>query len=357
MSFFLIISALLWGIGHLAGAPLRARLAMISLLYGAILLVHLLLSADNALRLSIGGSFGGWLVLGGAVVLSWVYARFLGRLKARSAPVETAPGATFSEAELERYARHIVLREIGGSGQKRLKAARVLVVGAGGLGSPALLYLAAAGVGTIGVVDDDIVDNSNLQRQVIHRDADIGKAKVFSAEAAMRAQNPHVTVRPYNRCLNEAVAAALIADYDLVLDGTDNFDTRYLINRVCAAAAKPLVAAALTQLEGQISIYDPASGAPCYQCIFPKAPAPGLAPACAEAGVLGPLPGVVGAMMAVEAVKLISQAGTPLRGTMLIYDALYGESRRIGLKSRSDCPICGNIARERALLRAGKPSD
>lgn len=246
--------------------------------------------------------------------------------------------------ELDRYARHIVLREIGGPGQKALRDAKVLVIGAGGLGAPALQYLAAAGVGTIGVIDDDVVENANLQRQVIHRDQDIDMPKVFSAQAAMVAQNPYVEVRPYHRRLTEEVAADLVSDYDLVLDGTDNFETRYLANRVAVAQGKPLVSGALSQWEGQISVFDPASGAPCYQCLFPEAPAAGLAPSCAEAGVIGPLPGVIGAMMAVEAIKLITGAGQPLREEMLIYDALWGETRKIAVKKRPDCPICGHVA-------------
>lgn len=250
----------------------------------------------------------------------------------------------FSEAELGRYARHIVLRELGGPGQKRLKQARVLVVGAGGLGSPVMLYLGAGGVGTIGVIDDDVVENANLQRQVIHRDADIGRPKVLSAQAALMAQNPAVVVRPYHRRLDAAGAADLFADYDLILDGSDNFDTRYLVNRAAVACGKPLVSGALAQWEGQLSVFDPAHGAPCYQCIFAQAPAPGLAPSCSEAGVVGPLPGVIGAMMAIEAIKIITGAGQPLRGQMLIYDALHGESRRIGLKPRPDCPVCGPVS-------------
>jgi molybdopterin/thiamine biosynthesis adenylyltransferase len=242
---------------------------------------------------------------------------------------------------LRRQARHITLREIGGPGQKRISAAKVLVVGAGGLGSPALQYLAAAGVGTIGVIDDDAVEVTNLQRQVIHTDDRIGMPKVFSAEIAMKAQNPAVEVRPYNRRLEPDIAEALFADYDLVLDGTDNFETRYLVNRAAFAAGKPLVAAALSQWEGQISVYAPREGTPCYACIFPQAPAPGLAPSCAEAGVLGPLPGVVGAMMAVEAVKEITGAGESLRGRMLIYDALHAEARVIALKKRAGCAVCG----------------
>ena len=262
--------------------------------------------------------------------------------KRAQAPKAAPRGGLFSETELERYARHIVLREIGGPGQKALKEARVLVIGAGGLGSPALLYLAAAGVGTIGVIDEDTVENSNLQRQVIHDDRDIGLPKVRSAADAMRAQNPSVAVRPYARRLTDEIAADLFADYDLILDGTDNFETRYLSNATACALGKPLVSGALSQWEGQVSVFDTARGTPCYQCIFPEAPAPGLAPSCAEAGVLGPLPGVVGSMMAAEAVKVVTGAGTPLRGEMLIYDALYGETRKIALKKRPDCPVCGS---------------
>ena len=217
------------------------------------------------------------------------------------------------------------------------------MVGAGGLGAPALQYLAAAGVGTIGVIDDDVVENANLQRQVIHKDASIGTPKVFSAEREMTAQNPFITVRPYHRRLTEEIASDLLTDYDIVLDGTDNFDTRYLVNAACVAAGLPLISGALSQWEGQLSVFDPARGAPCYRCIFPQAPASHLAPSCAEAGVLGPLPGVVGAMMAAEAIKLITGAGTSLRRQMVIYDALYGESRTIEVARRADCATCGHI--------------
>ena len=238
-----------------------------------------------------------------------------------------------------------MLREIGGPGQKALKGARVLVVGAGGLGSPVLLYLAAAGVGTIGVVDDDKVDASNLQRQVIHTDARIGMPKVFSAEAQMRALNPFITVRPYNRRLDDAAAREMFGEYDLILDGSDNFDTRYMVNRVAAETGKPLISAAITQWEGQISLYDPAHGAPCYECIFPTRPAPGLVPTCAEAGVVAPLPGVIGAMMALEAVKHLTGAGQTLAGEMLIYDGLWGETRKLQLSRRADCPVCAGLVR------------
>ncbi|MBD3766072.1 MAG: ThiF family adenylyltransferase, partial [Rhodobacterales bacterium] len=202
------------------------------------------------------------------------------------------------------------------------------------------LYLAAAGVGTIGVIDDDVVDNSNLQRQIIHADARIGMAKVASAELALRALNPFIEVRPYRRRLTPEIAADLFADYDLILDGSDNFDTRYLANRVAAAQGKPLIAAAITQWEGQLSVWDPARGAPCYECVFPNRPAAGLVPSCAEAGVAAPLPGILGAMMATEAVKLITDAGTPLRGRLMIHDALHAETRVIAVKPRPGCPAC-----------------
>ncbi|WP_299353831.1 molybdopterin-synthase adenylyltransferase MoeB [uncultured Shimia sp.] len=333
----------LWVLGAVMRVPTRTRWSMIGVLYFAVLLANLVLPEGNPVRQMTGESPVLWLLIGGFGIMVLVYRAGLKWLRSRvQEPEQTMPQGPFTETELNRYARHIVLREIGGLGQKKMKDAKVLVVGAGGLGSPALLYLAAAGVGTIGVVDDDEVDNSNLQRQVIHQDKAIGMPKVFSAAEAMTAQNPFVTVKPYHRRLTEDDADALIADYDLVLDGTDNFDTRYLVNRICVAQGKPLISGALSQWEGQLSVFDPANDAPCYQCIFPEAPAPGLAPSCAEAGVIGPLPGVIGSMMAVEAVKVITGAGAPLRGEMVIYDALYGESRKMKLKRRAECPVCGS---------------
>ena len=244
--------------------------------------------------------------------------------------------------ELARYARHIVLHEIGGPGQARLRLARVLVIGAGGLGSPALLYMAAAGVGTLGIVDDDAVSLSNLQRQVIHDTADIGMPKVESAADAIMRLNPHVTVEPHALRLDPASAADLVPRYDLVLDGSDNFATRYLVNAACVAAGRPLVSAAMSQWEGQIAVFHPAAGGPCYRCLFPEAPDPGLVPACSVAGVVGALPGIMGAMMALEAVKLIARAGTPLIGAMLIYDGLHADMRRLAVARRPDCPVCGD---------------
>lgn len=347
----LVLAAVIWGLGIVMRTPRAARWMMIGLLLVAVIGVQLVFRDGHPLREATGGSAALWLIVMGLGGIVWGYSRFIAGLRTKSRVDEELPilpagkPGSFSETELNRYARHIALREVGGMGQKALKNAKVLVIGAGGLGAPALQYLAAVGVGRIGVIDDDVVENANLHRQVIHKDAAIGMPKVFSAQAEMEAQNPFVEVRPYNRRLDESIAPELFAEYDLVLDGTDNFETRYLVNATCVAAGIPLISGALSQWEGQLSVFDPARGAPCYQCIFPQAPADGLAPSCAEAGVIGPLPGVVGAMMAVEAVKLITGAGTPLLGQMVIYDALYGESRRIGIKPRTDCPICAHMPR------------
>ena len=330
-----------WALGWLMAVPVSRRLWVLVGLWVAAMLAHLALPDGHTLRAAIGGDVRVWAVLGGVAALGVGYILGLRRLRAKVSPPETPSSSGFRPAELDRYARHIMLREIGGPGQTRLKAARVLVVGAGGLGSPALLYLAAAGVGTIGVIDDDVVEGSNLQRQIIHTDGRIGLPKVQSAEIAMKALNPFVTVHPYQRRLDPETATALFADYDLVLDGTDNFDTRYLVNRTCAALGKPLIAGAITQWEGQISLYDPAHGSPCYECVFPDRPLPGMVPTCAEAGVAAPLPGIIGALMAMEAVKHITGAGDTLRGRLMIHDALYGETRVIRIKPRPGCKACG----------------
>jgi molybdopterin/thiamine biosynthesis adenylyltransferase len=347
MLLVVIFAAVIWGAGAAMGSARETRLKLLGALFGAVIGINLLLPETNPLRVATGGSAAPWLLLSGFVVLAFAYGWVLRYLRNRAAPAgdtPSQPAGTFSETELNRYARHIVLREVGGSGQKALKNAKVLVVGAGGLGAPVLQYLAAAGLGTIGVIDDDIVENANLQRQVIHTDKNIGMAKVFSAQMALEAQNPFVTIRPYHRRLDEEIAETLIAEYDIVLDGTDNFETRYLVNRACVAAGVPLISGALSQWEGQLSVFDPAKGAPCYQCVFPQAPAAHLAPSCAQAGVIGPLPGVIGSMMAVEAIKVITGAGAPLRGQMVIYDALYGENRVIGVSKRDDCPVCGDVS-------------
>lgn len=339
------MAAVLWGTGMAMDTPKRARWTMIGLLLVIVMIIQLVLPDGHPLREATGGDVRLWALIVAFGGIAFGYRKLLRGLRAKASPqvVRDTPAdksSAMSETELDRYARHIMLREVGGTGQMALRRAKVLVIGAGGLGSPALLYLAAAGVGQIGVIDDDTVENSNLQRQVIHTDDRIGMPKVQSALDAMRAQNPFVQVKPYYRRLDASFAAELFAEYDIVLDGTDNFETRYLVNETCVAGKIPLISAALTQWEGQISVYDPANNAPCYACIFPKAPAAGLVPSCAEAGVIGPLPGAIGSIMAVEAVKLITGAGDPLRGRLMIYDALYADTRTIGLKRRDDCAVC-----------------
>lgn len=248
---------------------------------------------------------------------------------------------SLSPEELERYARHIVLHEIGGAGQQRLAAARLLVVGAGGLGSPALLYLAAAGVGHLTIVDDDTVALSNLQRQVIHGTPDIGTPKVASAAAAIARLNPHVAVEGRAVRLDAEGAATLVPGHDLVLDGSDTFETRHLVNAACVAAGVPLLSAAMGPWEGQIGLWHPAGGGPCYACVFPEPPAPELVPSCARAGIVGALAGVMGSLLALEAVKQVTGAGTGLRNTLLLYDALHADTRRIRTRRHAGCPVCG----------------
>lgn len=245
---------------------------------------------------------------------------------------------TFSASEIERYARHLVLREIGGPGQQRLKAARVLLVGAGGLGSPAALYLAAAGVGTIAIVDPDQVSLSNLQRQVLYGDADIGEDKVEAASRRLAGLNPHITVITHRVAIDAANAQGLIADYDLVLDGCDNFPTRFAVSDACVALGKPLVSGALGRWTGQIGVF---AGKPCYRCLVPETPPD--AETCSAVGVVGALGGVIGSMMALEVIKLLAGAGEPLTGRMLIYDGLAGETRTVRIGPDPECPSCGVV--------------
>ena len=244
-------------------------------------------------------------------------------------------------ADRERYSRHLVLREIGVAGQEKLKAARVLVVGAGGLGSPSALYLAASGVGTIGVIDFDTVDVSNLQRQVIFDTASVGTPKATAARARLLALNPHIELVAHQVELRADNVLQLFERYDIVLDGTDRFGTRYLSNDACVILRKPLVSAAIHRFEGQAMTYVPDRG-PCYRCLFPAPPGEGLVPNCAEAGVLGVLPGVMGTIQATEAIKLIVGAGEPLIGRLLTYDALAMRFEEFRFKRRADCAVCGD---------------
>ena len=250
-----------------------------------------------------------------------------------------------TDDELERYARHIVLREVGGTGQAKLKAARVLVVGAGGLGSPLLLYLAAAGIGTIGIVDDDTVSLSNLQRQIAHRTGDVGRPKTASAGDAIGAINPGVTVNLHPMRLTASNALALIGGYDIVADGSDNFATRFLVNDACFLARRPLVFAAVTEFDGQLATFkahDRSHPYPCYRCLFPEPPPPGTAPSCSETGVLGAAAGVMGTLQALEVIKEVAGIGESLAGHLLIYDALATNFRKVRLSADPACALCGS---------------
>ena len=252
----------------------------------------------------------------------------------------------FTEGQIERYSRHIVLHEIGGTGQARLLESRVLVIGAGGLGSPLLMYLAAAGIGTLGVIDDDRVALSNLQRQVIHTSDRVGRPKTDSAREAVAALNPDVTVVTHDERLDVNNAFDLIAGYDVIADGSDNFATRFLLNDACYLAHKPLVSAALLRFDGQLSVFKAYLGGdnPCYRCIYPEPPPAGLIPSCAEGGVLGALAGAMGSLQATEVVKELLSIGMSLSGSLLIFDALSTTFRKVHVRPDPACPLCGEEA-------------
>jgi adenylyltransferase/sulfurtransferase len=245
-----------------------------------------------------------------------------------------------SQAEIARYSRHLVLAEVGWAGQAALKRARVAVVGTGGLGSPVSLYLAAAGVGTLGLIDYDVVDLSNLQRQVLFGNADIGCRKVVAAAERLRQVNPHVTLVPHDLRLTSGNALAVLGEYDVVVDGTDNFPTRYLVNDACVLLGKPYVYGSILRFEGQLSVFDARTG-PCYRCLFREPPPPGLVPSCAEGGVLGVLPGIVGSVQALETINLIIGKGETLAGRLLVFDALRFRWRELKLRKNPECPVCG----------------
>src|ERR1700688_1103628 len=254
-----------------------------------------------------------------------------------------------SNDEIARYSRHLILPEVGMEGQQKLKAAKVLCVGTGGLGAPLAMYLAAAGVGTIGLVDFDTVDASNLQRQVIHSTATVGMLKVDSAEIMLKGLNPALNVIKYNTMLTSANALEIFKNFDIIADGTDNFQTRYLVNDACVLTGKPNVYGSIFRFEGQVSIFWGARG-PCYRCLFPEPPPPGLVPSCAEGGVLGVLPGIIGALQANEVIKLIVGAGEPMIGRLLLFDALKMKFRELKLRKDPACPICSEHPTQHELI-------
>jgi sulfur-carrier protein adenylyltransferase/sulfurtransferase len=260
---------------------------------------------------------------------------------------ETLPQLT--NDEIKRYSRHLIMPEVGIDGQRRLKAGKVLCIGAGGLGSPAAMYLAAAGIGTIGLVDYDVVDFSNLQRQIIHGTPDVGRSKLASARDRLHAINPHVDIQTYETALSSENAMQLFEPYDVILDGTDNFPTRYLTNDACVLLGKPNAYGSIFRFEGQASVFATKNG-PCYRCLYPEPPPPGLVPSCAEGGVLGVLPGIIGVIQATESLKLIAGIGEPLIGRFLIYDALRMHFRELKLRKDPDCPVCGTHPTVKKLI-------
>ncbi len=272
-----------------------------------------------------------------------------GSAEPSEAPSDPPTALPLSREELRRYSRHLILSEVGVAGQKRLRESRVLVVGAGGLGAPVTLYLAAAGVGEIGLVDFDRVEASNLQRQVLYATSQIGRPKIEAARERLEDLNPGVTVRPYPEKLDRTNALGILRDYDVVVDGTDNFPTRYLVNDACVLLGKPDVFGSVYRFEGQASVFDARRG-PCYRCLYSEPPPPGLVPSCAEGGVLGVLPGLIGLVQATEAVKLLLGIGEPLVGRLMLFDALGMQFRELRLKKNPDCVLCGPRATQTELI-------
>jgi adenylyltransferase/sulfurtransferase len=266
-----------------------------------------------------------------------------------SLPPLVEPAAELTRDEVNRYSRHLIIPDVGMAGQKRLKNARVLVVGAGGLGSPALMYLAAAGVGTLGVIDFDVVDESNLQRQVIHRQSSLGKPKAESAAAAVREINPLIDVVVHNTALDNDNIMDIFGQYDLIVDGTDNFATRYMVNDAAVLLGKPYVWGSIYRFDGQASVFWAEHG-PCYRCLYPEPPPPGMVPSCAEGGVLGVLCASIGSIQVNEAIKLLAGIGEPLVGRLMIYDALEMSYRQVKVRKDPECPLCGKNPTQTELL-------
>ena len=341
---FLSLLILAWFLAGYLGVSQNLRATYVGILLAGILGALVLIPETHSFSIRMGG-WAPWATISFIFGVVFLFRLFISALRNKSNEIyfaDVQEADEFSNHELERYSRHIILRELGGLGQRRIKDSKVLIIGAGGLGAPIIQYLAASGVGTIGIIDHDKVSLSNLQRQVIHLTNQVGEQKVFSAADAIYKLNSNVNVRPYNRRLNSEIAEEIFSEYDVIVDGTDNFETRYIANAAATTTKKPLVSGALSQWEGQVSVFAPHQGGPCYACVFPTPPKDGLALTCSEGGVFSPLPGVVGSVMAVETLKILSQSGETLLGQMFIYDGLRGESRKIKLKPIKKCPVCSS---------------
>ena len=341
---FLSLLILAWFLAGYLGVSQNLRATYVGVLLAGILGALVLIPETHSFSIRMGG-WAPWATISFIFGVVFLFRLFISALRNKSNEIyfaDVQEADEFSNHELERYSRHIILRELGGLGQRRIKDSKVLIIGAGGLGAPIIQYLAASGVGTIGIIDHDKVSLSNLQRQVIYLTNQVGEQKVFSAADAIYKLNSNVNVRPYNRRLNSEIAEEIFSEYDVIVDGTDNFETRYIANAAATTTKKPLVSGALSQWEGQVSVFAPHQGGPCYACVFPTPPKDGLALTCSEGGVFSPLPGVVGSVMAVETLKILSQSGETLLGQMFIYDGLRGESRKIKLKPIKKCPVCSS---------------
>ncbi|MFL2795866.1 MAG: HesA/MoeB/ThiF family protein [Paracoccaceae bacterium] len=333
---------LVWLIARHFGVSQNLRAVSVLIILIFILGTLFIIPETNSFSIVMGG-WAPWATISFLFCITILFRLFIDVLRNKSNDVylsDVKEADEFSNHELERYSRHILLKELGGLGQRRIKDSSVLIIGAGGLGAPVIQYLAASGVGTIGIIDHDKVSLSNLQRQVIYPTKQVGEQKVFSAADAIYQLNSNVNVRPYNRRLNSEIAEEIFSEYDVIVDGTDNFETRYISNSAAVITKKHLVSGALSQWEGQVSVFAPHKGGPCYACVFPSPPKDGLAITCSEGGVFSPLPGVIGSVMAVETLKILSHSGNTLLGQMFIYDGLKGESRKIKVNPSKKCPIC-----------------
>ena len=342
MLVILLIATIFVGVLAFLGVRKKIILKIFLTSYIFIFLTIFFLPENNPVRLTLGVSLNEWISISFVFLVILGYIVVLKKIKTRNIVKYSSNSSkkNMSDVEIERYARHLVLKDIGGQGQQRLRNAKVLVVGAGGLGNPVSMYLAGAGIGTIGIIDNDVVSLSNLQRQILYREHDVGKSKVFATQKNILEINPHIQIKPYNRLLDSRNAQKLISEYDIIIDGSDNLKTRHLVNFACVKEKKPLISGAISQWEGQISLFDPSKNYPCYSCIFPESDKENLTRSCADVGVLSSLPGVIGSLMAVEAIKEITAVGDSLRGKLFLYDAMSCKTIKIQAERNKNCKVC-----------------